>query len=230
MTEVPDSQPGSAAPSAVPGRSLRWIVAPAVVLLVVLLVRAFLYAPFSIPSRSMEPTLQVGDRILVDRTVDPGDLRRGDLIVFDAAAAFGVDEPDSGPAGRLLDVLGSLVGRGPETDYVKRVIGLPGDRVVCCDDDDRLVVNGEALVEPYLYPGDKASETAFDIAVPAGRYWVMGDHRSASADSRAHLGAPGGGTVAAEDIIGQVRVRYWPFDRGGSIGPSAYTPTSWNGQ
>lgn len=230
MTEVPDSPSGSAAPSAVPGRSLRWLVAPAVVLLVVLLVRAFLYAPFSIPSRSMEPTLQVGDRILVDRTVDPGDLRRGDLIVFDAAAAFGVDEPGSGTMGRLLDVLGSLVGRGPETDYVKRVIGLPGDRVVCCDDDDRLVVNGEALVEPYLYPGDKASETAFDIAVPAGRYWVMGDHRSASADSRAHLGAPGGGTVAADDIIGQVRVRYWPFDRGGSIGPSAYTPTSWNGQ
>lgn len=229
MTEVPDSQPGSAAPPAVGGRSLRWLVAPAVVLLVVVLVRAFLYAPFSIPSRSMEPTLQVGDRILVDRTMDPGDLRRGDLIVFDAAAAFGVEEPASGATGRLLDVLGSLVGRGPETDYVKRVIGLPGDRVVCCDDDDRLVVNGEAMDEPYLYPGDIASDIAFDIAVPAGRFWVMGDHRSASSDSRAHLGAPGGGTVPADDIIGQVRVRYWPFDRGGSIGPSAYTPIPRNG-
>jgi signal peptidase I len=229
MTEVPDSQPGSAAPSAVRSRSLRWLVAPALVLLAVLLVRAFLYAPFSIPSRSMEPTLQVGDRILVDRTVDPADLRRGDLIVFDAAAAFGVEEPDSGTTGRLLDVLGGLVGRGPETDYVKRVVGLPGDRIVCCDDDGRLVVNGAALDEPYLHPGDKASETPFDIAVPAGRYWVMGDHRSASSDSRAHLGAPGGGTVPADDIIGQVRVRYWPFDRGGSIGPSAYTPTPWNG-
>ncbi len=229
MSGVPDSQPGSAAPSAVPGRSLRWLVGPGVVLLVVLLVRAFLLAPFSIPSGSMEPTLQVGDRILVDRTVDPADLRRGDLIVFDAAAAFGVENPDNGPAGRLLDMLGSLVGRGPETDYVKRVIGLPGDRVVCCDDADRLVVNGEPLEEPYLYPGDTASETPFDIAVPEGRYWVMGDHRSASSDSRAHLGAPGGGTVPADDIIGQVRVRYWPLDRGGTIGPSAYPPIPRNG-
>lgn len=229
MTEVPDSQPGSAAPSAVQGRSLRWLVPPAVVLIVVVLVRAFLYTPFSIPSGSMEPTLQVGDRILVDRTVEPEDLRRGDLIVFDAAAAFGVKEPDAGPGERLLDVLGSLVGRGPETDYVKRIIGLPGDRVVCCD-DDRLVVNGEPLEEPYLFPGDRASDIDFDIVVPDGRYWVMGDHRSASSDSRAHLGAPGGGTVPSDDIIGQVRVRYWPFNRGGSIGPSAYLSNPRNGQ
>lgn len=229
MTEAPGSQPESAAPSAVPGRSLRWLVAPAVVLLVALLVRAFLYAPFSIPSGSMEPTLQVGDRILVDRTVDPADLRRGDLIVFDAAAAFGLERPQAGPGERLLDILGGLVGRGPETDYVKRIIGLPGEHIVCCDDDNRLVINGQPLDEPYLYPGDAASETRFDIAVPEGRFWVMGDHRSASSDSRAHLGAPGGGTVPGDDIIGQVRVRYWPLDRGGSIGSIAYTPIPRNG-
>jgi signal peptidase I len=229
MSEQPATPQGSAAPSAVPGRSLRWLVPPAVLLLAVILVRAFLLVPYSIPSGSMEPTLQVGDRILVDRTVEPDELRRGDIVVFDAEAAFDLDPPAEGLGGRLLDVLGALVGHGPDTDYVKRVIGLPGDRVTCCDDHGRLEINGTPLDEPYLHPGDEPAQVPFDIAVPEGRFWVMGDHRSASSDSRAHLGAPGGGTVPGKDIIGQVRVRYWPFDRGGAIDPAALSPIPQNG-
>jgi signal peptidase I len=230
MSEVPEQSGGRTAPSASRNDSLRWLVPPAVVLLVVLLVRAFLVTPFSIPSGSMEPTLQVGDRILVDRTVDPADLHRGDVIVFDAADAFALESGSRGIGGALSDVLGAIVGQGPETDYVKRVIGMPGDHVVCCGTDGRLVINDVPIEEPYLHPGDAASASHFDIVVPAGRYWVMGDHRSASSDSRAHLGAPGGGSVPADDIIGQVRVRYWPFDRGGRIDPSPISSTSGNGQ
>lgn len=230
MSEVQERDGGRTAPSASPGESLRWLVPPAVVLLVLIFVRAFFVTAFSIPSGSMEPTLQVGDRILVDRTVDAADLRRGDIIVFDAADAFGLDPGSHGLLGGLADVLGALVGQGPETDYVKRVIGVPGDHVVCCGTDGRLVINDVPVEEPYLHPGDAASASHFDIVVPAGRYWVMGDHRSASSDSRAHLGAPGGGSVPADDIIGQVRVRYWPFDRGGSIDPSPISSTSGNGQ
>ncbi len=229
MNEQPTPPRGSAAPSAVRRRRLHWTVGPGVLLLAVILVRAFVYVPFSIPSGSMEPTLAAGDRIIVDRTVEPAELRRGDVIVFDAESAFALDPPESGLAGRLLDVVGWVFGAGPDTHYVKRVIGLPGDRVACCDDEGRLEVNGTPLDEPYLYPGDVGSNVPFDIAVPDGRFWVMGDHRSASSDSRAHLGVPGGGTVPGDDIIGQVRVRYWPLDRGGAIDPSALTPIARNG-
>ncbi len=230
MTEQPPPSEAPTAPSAVSPRRLRWLVPPAVVLLVVIVVRGFFFAPFSIPSRSMEPTLEVGDRILVDRRVDPAQLRRGDIIVFDAADAFHLPSSEPGIRERLLDAVGTLVGRGPESDYVKRIVGLPGDHLVCCDRSGRLRVNGHPLVEPYLYPGDRASTTPFDIVVPPGRFWVMGDHRSDSSDSRAHLGAPGGGTVPDKDIIGQVRVRYWPLDRGGTIDPIVFPPDPPNGQ
>lgn len=203
---------------------------PTVVLLAVVLVRAFLVAPFSIPSGSMEPTIEVGDRILVNRTVSPEDLRRGDLIVFDASAAFGIRSPQTGLTRTLGNAIGSLVGRGSDTDYVKRIIGLPGDHVRCCAEDGRLVVNGVPLVEPYLYPGDEPSATPFEVTVPADRFWVMGDHRAASADSRAYLGAPGGGTVPGEDIIGQVWMRYWPPGRIGTFPTVPQSAFARNGQ
>lgn len=210
-------------------RWLRWLVPPTVVLLLIVVVRALLVAPFSIPTGSMEPTLEVGDRILVNRTVGPSDLRHGDIVVFDAAQAFALGVADTGLVQTLIGAAGSLIGAGPETDYVKRIIGLPGDHVVCCGPDGRLAVNGAAVDEPYLYPGDEPSSHPFDVTVPDGRLWVMGDHRSRSADSRAHLGSPGGGMVPTDDVIGKVWVRYWPPERVGSIDSAHRSSTPRNG-
>ena len=104
-----------------------------------------------------------------------------------------------------------------ESDYVKRVVGLPGDHVMCCDSNGLLTVNGVAVKESYLYPGDKPSDLTFDVTVPAERIWVMGDHRSDSADSRAHLGDPGGGMVRLDDVIGRAAMVYWPPSRAGVL-------------
>ncbi|MDN5795008.1 MAG: signal peptidase I [Intrasporangium sp.] len=211
-------------------RRLRWLVVPAIVLIAIILVRAFLISPYAIPTGSMEPTLQVGDRILVSRLASPQDLERGDVIVFDASAAFHLDEGTPGLLRRVMDTVGSVVGEGADTDYVKRLIGLPGDRVRCCAVHGRITVNGAAVDEPYLYPGDAPSTTTFDVTLPADRYWVMGDHRSVSADSRSHLGAPGGGMIPGEDVIGQVWVRYWPPDRVGTLTPVPLSAIPRNGQ
>lgn len=166
-------------------------------------VRAYVVAPFSIPSGSMEQTLQVGDRILVDRiSYRFHDVRRGDVVVFDGT-----------------DTFGSLGNSHGETDYVKRVIGLPGEHVVCCDGKGRVTVDGRPLTEQaYLHPGDVPSLMRFDVRVPAGRLWLMGDHRSDSLDSRAHLGDPGGGTVAVSMVVGRVLTVVWPLSRLGAVG------------
>lgn len=211
-------------------RRLRWLVPVVGFVVTILLVRAFVAAPFSIPSGSMEPTLQIGDRILVSRLGSSQDLRRGDVIVFDASKAFNLDEGTPSLLQRVSDAVASLVGQGSDTDYVKRVVGLPGDHVRCCAEDGRLVVNGVPVDEPYLYPGDKPSATTFDVTLPPGRVWVMGDHRSESADSRSQLGAPGGGMVPEEDIIGQVWVRYWPPGRIGTLSQVPLSAIPRNGQ
>ena len=186
-------------------------------LLLVLVLRAFFVAPFSIPSGSMEDTLEVGDRLLVTRTTVPEELDRGDVVVFDASRAFNLEVPDRNLLQSVVDAIEGLVGQGAPTDYVKRVIGLPGDRVRCCAPDGRIEVNGEPVNEPYLKPGQRPSTMTFDVLVPPHRFWVMGDNRGGSSDSRAHLGEPGGGMVPGDDIIGKVWVRYWPLDRLGSI-------------
>ena len=177
-----------------------------VVVLATTAVRTFLVAPFSIPSGSMEQTLHVGDRILVDRlSYRFHDVRRGDIVVFDGTEAFG----------RLGD------GKG-ETDYVKRVIGLPGDHVMSLGTDNRgdgiVYVNGTPLRESqYLYPGEVASRTPFDEVVPPGHLWLMGDHRADSLDSRAHMGDPGGGMVPIDKVLGRVMLVVWPLDRLGRV-------------
>jgi signal peptidase I len=177
-----------------------------VVVLATTMVRTFLVAPFSIPSGSMEQTLHVGDRILVDRlSYRFHDVRRGDIVVFDGTEAFGR--------------LGT--GKG-ETDYVKRVIGLPGDHVQSLGTenggDGAVLVNGKPLDESaFVYPGDASSDTPFDKVVPAGHLWLMGDHRSDSLDSRAHMGDPGGGMVPIDKVLGRVMVVVWPLDRVGRV-------------
>jgi len=159
--------------------------------LALLLVSHFVVEPFQVPSASMRNTLRVGDRVLVDKLAYRfgGTPRRGDVIVFDGKDSFST----SGG-----------------TDYVKRVIGVGGDRVTCCDTRGRITVNGHPLDETYLYPGNVPSGIPFDIVVPEGRLWVMGDHRDDSADSRDHIGDPGGGTVPVGKVIGRAEWIAWP--------------------
>jgi signal peptidase I len=181
------------------------------------LIRTFLVQPFFIPSESMENTLRVGDRVLVDKlSYRFHEIHRGDVVVFNGLDSFTpevqVDE-SSNPVVRGLRSVGAAVGVAPpgEKDFIKRVIGVPGDRVVCCDPQGRVTVNGTALDEAdYVFPGNVPSEATFDVTVPAGRLWVMGDHRAASADSRAHTGDPGGGTVPEDKVIGRAFSVVWP--------------------
>lgn len=184
---------------------------------VVCLVSAFVVQPFLVPSGSMENTVQVGDRVLVDKLAYRfGDRpRRGDVVVFDGTGSFTQGPPAENPVVHLVREAGSLVGLAqPDgTDYIKRVVGIGGDHVVCCDRQDRITVNGRPVTEHYLHPGDRPSEVRFDILVPPNQLWVMGDHRSDSSDSRDHLGDPGGGTVPVDRVIGRADWIGWPFDR-----------------
>ena len=185
----------------------------AVAAVVVVGVRATLVQTFVIPTGSMEPTLQVGERVLVSPAAATlRGLHRGDVVVFDGSGVF---DPQPTPSSSALTRAGRAVAAAVGVpvgtrDYVKRVIGLPGDRVACCDDVGRVTVDGRPLDEPYVHPGDAASLVRFSVVVPAARLWVMGDHRTASADSRAHLGDPGGGTVPIRRVIGLVVAVSWP--------------------
>jgi signal peptidase I len=210
-----------------PHRSrLRWLIMVGAGLVVMLLVRGLLVQSFYIPSGSMEPTLQPADRILVNKIGVASSLQRGELVVFDGTQTFaaheghpsGTGSDQRSVVGSALDSVASMLSiRINRSDYVKRVVGLAGDRVMCCDSSGLLTVNGVAVKEPYLYPGDKPSDLTFDVTVPAERIWVMGDHRSDSADSRAHLGDPGGGMVRLDDVIGRAAMVYWPPSRAGML-------------
>jgi len=187
---------------------------------VAFLVKTFLVQAFYIPSGSMEDTLQVGDRVLVNKVVyRTRAVERGDIIVFDGTGSFisgPVVEPDVSPIERVTRLLGDIVGLAPprDTDFIKRVIGVGGDRVVCCDSEGRITVNGVPLDErDYLYRNNPPSKQSFDVLVPEGTLWVMGDHRSASADSRAHMGEPGGGFVPVDHVIGRAFAVVWPFSQ-----------------
>ncbi|QCB97248.1 signal peptidase I [Arthrobacter sp. PAMC25564] len=179
------------------------------------LIRSLWLDVYFIPSASMEPLFLSGDRILVSRTdfrAEP--VRRGDVVVFDGRGSFAPLNSGKGPVADLLAGAGHWLGlAGSDSTYVKRVIGLPGDHVVCCDAAGKLTVNGQQIAEPYLYGGDAPSELAFSVVVPAGRLWLMGDHRSMSADSRSLLGAPGGGMVPLDRVIGRPVQIIWPLDR-----------------
>ncbi|MGW0958561.1 signal peptidase I [Streptomyces gelaticus] len=191
----------------------------------VLLLSNYVVQPFLIPSGSMEPTLRVGDRVLVNKLAyrSGSEPQRGDVVVFDGTGSFVQEPPQENPvAGLMRSVAASLGLAEPvDTDYVKRVVGVGGDRVVCCDKRGRIEVNGRPVVEGYLYPGDAPSTARFDIVVPDGTLWVMGDHRSNSRDSRDHLGEPGGGMVPVDMVIGRVDWIGWPPSRVGSLPDSA---------
>jgi len=193
------------------------VMVSALVLSVV--IKTFLAQAFYIPSGSMENTLELGDRVMVSKLAPgPFDLERGDIVVFvDPGDWLGeVPEDNRSPWQQTAADVLTWIGLLPQDaghHLIKRVIGLPGDHVECCDDQGRLLVNGEPVDEPYLYPGAEPSETSFEVTVPEDRVWVMGDNRGNSADSRAHMGEPGGGTIPMENIVGRAFVLLWPADR-----------------
>lgn len=173
-----------------------------VAILVAVLVRAFVLQTFYIPSPSMEHTLNVLDRVLVNKLVyDFRDPRRGEIIVFKAP-----EDWQSGAEGE---------------DFIKRIIGTPGDHVMCCDDQERLVINGHSLDEPYIYRDadgnqDPAADRKFDIVVPKDRLWVMGDHRSASGDSLEHYEETNDiqeATITEKSVVGRAFTVFWPVGR-----------------
>jgi signal peptidase I len=199
-----------------------------VALAVSFLVKTFLVRSFYIPSASMEQTLMVKDQILVDElTPRFGGYERGDVVVFrDPGGWLGTstETPSRGPVVDAVEWVLSLVGlAAPDSDdhLIKRIVGLPGDHVVCCNDLGQLTINGTPVDEtPYLElpePGAPASAVGFDVVVPEDSLWMMGDNRYRSKDSRYNQDQPGKGFVPMENLVGRAFVITWPFDRFGSI-------------
>lgn len=185
-------------------------------LVIAFLVKTFLLRGFYIPSGSMEQTLQVNDRVFINVAGSYfSDPKRGDVIVFkDSQGWIPSTQKTSSP---LKDAL-SFAGILPDTSsnfLVKRVIGTPGD-VVESDGNGKIKVNGVEITEPYLYPGNPPSEVPFKVTVPAGKYFVMGDHRSNSADSRYHI-SDGTAFISKDDVQGNVFVVAWPLNHFGLL-------------
>lgn len=200
---------------------LGWLkeIATVVVIAVVLsfLIKTFLFRAFFIPSESMVNTLDVDDRIFVNLLVpEPFSLSRGDVVVFRDTKGWLPPAPakEQGPFTWVQDGL-TFVGLLPdnsEQHLVKRVIGLPGDHVVCCDAGGKLTINGTAVDEAYINPAEVPQVRNFDVTVPEGKVWVMGDNRNHSADSRAHMEADGG-FIDLKDLEGKAAVIAWPLNR-----------------
>ena len=206
--------------------------------LLALLIKAFLVQAFYIPSGSMQQTLELRDRVLVNKLVyDFRDIRRGEVVVFNGEDSFTPD-PDTlvtvegNGVQRVLRAISGAVGVGApgEKDFIKRVIGVPGDRVACCTDgkvtvQPRGAERGTPLDEPYVFEDDRmpfcaagTGETqcpagAKGVLVPDDRLWVLGDHRGSSSDSRFHIDDEHSGTVPQDKVIGRAFVIVWPLDR-----------------
>lgn len=199
------------------------LVTMVVALVIAVLVKTFLIQPFYIPSASMNPTLLEDDKIIVSK-LSPGvfDLERGDVIVFEDPADWIPGDATENPTPRVRVMMAlSLIGLAPDPSQdhlVKRLIGLPGDHVVCEEEGAALQVNGTTLDEPYINPETPACQAAFDVTVPDDKVWVMGDNRYASADSAWHEVQGEGGFVDESDITGRAEVVFWPASRWTGLG------------
>jgi signal peptidase I len=222
---VPDSDPQPAGRRKKSWRQLMMVVVAAIVLM--LLIKAFVVQVYRIPSSSMEDTLLTGDRVLVNKLVyHVRGIARGDIVVFSGDGSWGTTtgEPDPSPPGNPLlrvayDVLADIGVYSRQTYYIKRVIGLPGDHVVCCV-NGKVTVNGVALDEKsYLFPGARPSMQPFNVIVPPGRLWVMGDNRAISDDSRGHksAGFPAMGTIPENEVCGRAFMIIWPPSQIGDL-------------
>ncbi|MFJ4878725.1 signal peptidase I [Streptomyces sp. NPDC088745] len=190
-----------------------------VALFIALVLKTFLVQAFVIPSGSMEQTIRIGDRVLVDKLTPWFGSRpeRGEVVVFKDPGGWLEQEKkpaQEDPVGvrqvkEGLTWIG-LLPSADEQDLIKRVVAVGGDTVKCCDSNGQVTVNGVPLSEPYVFPNDRPSTTAFEVEVPRGRVFVLGDHRSNSADSRFHLNEKYQGTVSEEDVLGRAFVIGWP--------------------
>jgi signal peptidase I len=199
-----------------------------VALAIALLIKTFVVQAFYIPTGSMENTLIPGDKVLVNKVVyHLRKIQPGDIVVFSGLGSWNQPPPPSAPSSdpiaRAYDAtlrplfrsIAGLFGTVPgQTDYIKRVIGVPGDRVACCNAQGLVTVNGVPLHETsYLFPGAAPSRIRFHITVPPGRLWVMGDNRGISDDSRLHRSDPGSGTVPEDKVVGRAFLIVWPPGR-----------------
>lgn len=188
------------------------IVLLGLALITSIVVKAYFIQMFFVPSASMHPTLIENDRILVEKVSTwDGQVRRGDVVVFKDPGGWLGATPEPTGFQKVL----SLIGLYPEGGHlVKRVIGLPGERVACCDKKGRITINGDPLDESsYLPKGTAPSQRQFTVRVPDNAIWVMGDNRSNSEDSRFHMSQPGHGSVPLDDVVGRVWAIVWPLDR-----------------
>jgi len=188
-----------------------------VALVVSLFIKSFLVQFFYIPSGSMENTLQIKDRVAVNKVPFISEnIKRGDVVVFRDPDNWLPEIVDYSTNQYVVKAKNALVTVGvlpnPAKQYlVKRVVGVGGDRVVCCTKEGNLTINGVEVIEPYIFAGNKPSEMKFDVTVPKGKLWVMGDHRGASADSRYHQDDINKGFVPLSKVTGRVVGVIWPF-------------------
>ena len=216
-----DGRGGAGVGSMVKAATKEFVIVIGMALVLSFVVKTWLLQAFYIPSGSMEDTLVLNDRVIVSK-LTPGafELKRGDIVVFSDPGNW-VEPLPKEPHGTVVTAVRQglmfvgLLPNDSEDHLIKRVIGLPGDHVVCCDEGERLTVNGTPLVEPYIKPGDAPSAMDFDITVPKGSVWVMGDHRSDSSDSRFHdepSGTGKDGSVSESLVVGRAVALVWPLD------------------
>lgn len=194
------------------------ILLVATALVLALIVKTFFFQAFYIPSASMVPTMVKDDKLLVQKwSYWSGGPERGDIVVFRDPGNW-LTPTETLESTNVVQKALETVGLFPSGGHlIKRVVGVSGDTVACCDDQGHTTVNGAAIDEPYLADQAANADETFEVEVPKGYLWVQGDNRGNSADSRFHMGEPGGGFIAEDSVVGKAWLRVWPLNRFGLI-------------